>query len=361
MTQTQIRLLGLVTLAAVLVALWLMLGKTSSGPEAELRGRALLPDLSERINETATIRIEGAETSVTLIREGTTWRIEETGGYRADGSKVGNLLAGLLDATIEQVKTDNAALYERIGLGEEATRLVLLDGEDETIAALDAGKRQYSGSEFLSFVRPGDEARTYLVDSLPELRAEATGWLAETLLEIVRPRLAEVDITHRDGERMVLRRAEADAEFELVGMREDERYIGYRPAGTLATAYSTLRIDDVRPAGEIDLGEPRATATVSTFDGLSVRIKLFETGDETGDAWAALEASYSMPSGEEGPEQMPDAPADGEAEAAEIRERTEGWVFRLPSSKVGALTRRREELVEPVPAEEGAGEDGGGP
>lgn len=352
MTQKQTTILGLVTLVAVLAAVWLLLGKATDSSDASLRGRALFPDLADRLNAVATIRIAQQGIATTLERDGARWHIAEKGGYRADPAKVRELLVALLDAEIRQVKTDDPALYGRIGLGEGETRIELSDDAGESILSLAAGKRQYRRGAFLSFVRPGDRPRSYLVDSLPELKAEASTWLPDTILEIARLRLASVTVEHPEDADIVIRRDSPEGEFELADMREDEQYIGYQPAGRLATAVSTLRIEDVRPAGEVDLGAPRAVLTLETFDGLTVTMRLFETGDEMGDAWVALEADYALPAGEEGPGQMPEAPADGEAEAAEINARSEGWLFRIPSPKVGAITRKREELVEPKPAED---------
>jgi len=319
--------------------------------------------LADRLNTVATIRIEKAGIVTTLNRNGTRWTIAEKGGYPADPAKVRELLVALLDAEIRQIKTDDPALYERIGLGEGETRIELSDDAGEPILSLAAGKRQYLRGTFLSFVRPGDQPRSYLVDSLPEFKAEASTWLPDTILEIARPRIASVTVEHPEDTDIVIHRESPEGEFELADLGEDEQYIGYQPAGRLATAASTLRVDDVRPAGELDLGAPKAVLTLETFDGLTVEMRLFETGDEMGDAWLDLRAAYALPVEEEGPERMPEAPADGEAEAAQINARSEGWLFRIPSSKVGAITRKREEIVEPKPEEEDAAaqdEDTGG-
>jgi len=358
MSQRQTTILGFITLIAVLLAVWLLFGERSGHEGAKLRGRALFPELTERINSLAVIRVEGPKNTATLKRTDGDWTIAEKGGYPADPEKMRRLLSALLDSEIQQVKTRNPALYERIGLGESAVGLSLLDDAGEAIARLDVGQRQRSEGRFNSFVRPGEGERTFLVDALPEVRPEASEWLPENLLEIERTRVASVEVDHRDDGTVRVERDNAEAEFELADIREDEQYIGYQPAGRLATAYTTLRVEDVRPEGEVDLGAPRATARLETFDGLTLDLVLFDTGNETGTAWVALDAAYEMPSGEDVPEQMPDAPEDGQAEADELNERAAGWLFRLPSAKVGALTRERAEIVEPADAEEGEAESG---
>jgi len=361
MSQRQTTILGVLTLAAVLVAVWLLFGERTGHEGAELRGRALFPELGERINAVATITVEGPKNTATLERSSGDWTIAEKGGYPAASGKLRDLLSALLESEIRQRKTSNPDLYERIGLGESAVTLRLLDGEGEAVARLAAGQRQRGDDGFTTFVRKGDQDRALLVDALPEIRPEASQWLPDNLLELSRSRVKAVTVEHRDAPAVRVEREAPDGEFALADKREDEQYSGYQPAGRLATAYTTLPIADVRPEGEVDLGEPQATARLAAFDGLTLEMEIFDTGDETGAVWLGLEAAYEKPSGKEGPKEMPDAPEDGQGEADRLNERAAGWLFRIESGKAGALTRKREELVEPKQEDgEGGSQSGNG-
>ncbi len=355
MNQKQTTILGFATLIAVLAALWLMFGEDCDGND--IRGARLLPDLSDRINDLATIRIDGAYVSTTLERAETGWRIVEKAGHPADIEKVQTLLGSLLQAEIERRTTSDPARYDRIGLGEAATQLLLEDGAGERIAGLAVGKRRYTAGSFRSYVRLLPQAQTYLVNDLAELRTDASDWLPGALLELARSRVAGVDIELASGTGASLARDTDSGSFRLADLRDDETFTGQRAADRTVTAYTTLRIDDVRPAGEVtENAEPMAVATLRTYDGLTLALSLYDTGDETGDAWATLRAAYAEPDPDAMPDRVENVPPDGEAEASALNARTEDWAYRLSASAVLALMRQRDELVETQAAEAEEGE-----
>ena len=358
-SERQTTILGFVTLFAVLGAIWLLFGESPSTSVTH-RDEPLFADLAERLNAVATITIASEQNTTTLARKGGTWTIAEKGGYPADAKKVGALLGGLIDARILRETTSNPALYARIGLADKAVHLTLRDGDGATILALDTGDRTYRDRQFATYVRRDEETATYLVSGLPEVRAEASTWLPPTLLDIAQNRVARIRLSHADGETLEIVRPAPDADFTLVGLKESERLKGFRPLDPVAMVFTTMGLRNVRPAAEIANHEPLAHVHMETFDGLGIDLDLVKTGDETGDAWATLAATYTPPADEaEGPRVMPNAPEDGAAEAAEINARTRGWAFRLPSSSVISLSRHRDDLVEAKPDKQKADEQKG--
>lgn len=345
MSQKQTTILGFATLIAVLAALWMMFGEGDGGDD--MRGSRLLPDLSGRINDLATIRINGAYVSTTLERTDTGWRIAEKAGHPADMDKVQALLSSLLQAEIERRTTDDPARYARIGLGDAATELLLEDGDGARIAGLAVGKRRFNADSFRSYVRRLPEAQTWLVNDLAELRTEASDWLPASLVELARSRVARLDVDLAEGDGAVLVRDPDSGEFHLADLQEAETFSGQRAAERTVTAFTTLRIDDVRPAGEVTAdADPMAVVSLATHDGLTLRLSLYDPGDETGDALATLAADYAAPDPDAMPDRVDDVPQDGPAEAEAFNDRTQGWAYRLSASAALALMRQRGDLVE---------------
>ncbi|MFQ5347774.1 MAG: DUF4340 domain-containing protein [Rhodothalassiaceae bacterium] len=361
MSERQTTILGFLTLTAVLAAIWVLFGET--GPdEAGPRNAPLYPDLARQINEVQRITIASDLNTTTLTRKEGVWVIAEKGGYPANAQQLGRLFGALIDARIVRQTTRNPDLYERIGLGDKAVRLSLFGDAGKPLLTLHIGDRSYRDRRFETYVRRDDEAVTYVVADLPEVRAEASTWLPPTLLDIAQNRVARIRITHPDGEHLLISRPAPDADFTLAGVKESEQLKGFRPLDPIAMVFTTMGLRDVRPAAEIAGHDPLVQVHMETFDGLAIDLDLVKTGDETGDAWATLKATYTPPeSAGEGPKVMPDAPKDGAAEAAQINARTDGWAFRLPSSSVISLARHRADLVEEKPAADAAdgGADGG--
>lgn len=359
MSEKQTTILGFLTLIVVLVAVWLLFGERHAGPAEELRDSALFPGLSERVDEIAGIVIEKGEVRTALRAGEQGWTVAERAGYPADMGKIRELVSGLAGARILLAKTSNPELYGRIGLGEAATSVTLTDAAGESLAALDVGQREYRNRGFASFVLREGEARSLLVTRLPEIDAEPASWLPRQALSIPRTRIARVRIRHADGEEVAIARPTPEAEFTLDGMGEDEQLKGFRPLDPVALAFNALVMSDARPAGEI-AGRPLlAEVEAATFDGLALRVALHDPEDATGDAWATIRASWTAPDESEiEADILRDVPPDGAAEAAAIGARHEGWAVRLNSTAAANLLRRRDDLVEPVPEPEEAGEDG---
>jgi hypothetical protein len=140
-------LLALVIAAALAVAL---LVPQEMGHENGAEPGLLLPDVGERINRVDRIRIlDGGSGAVTLSRADDRWGIEEMQAYPADWGKVRQLLAGLAQASIVELKTDNPDYYDRLGVQDPVAgqpgglRVEFAAGDDQwaVIVGNEAGGR----------------------------------------------------------------------------------------------------------------------------------------------------------------------------------------------------------------------------
>ncbi|GEQ97289.1 hypothetical protein JCM17844_09260 [Iodidimonas gelatinilytica] len=347
MTQKQTSILGFLTLFAVLAALWLLFGESHDrSPQQQTH---LLPKLSAQINDVAKIEISDALNSTHLVRENGSWSIAEKSGHEANSTQLRAILRGLADAQIALVKTDNPDLYERIGLGESALHLVLKDKADKVIVALDIGRRSFENRSFMTFVRPLDGARSYLVSGLPEIRAEASNWLDPTLFSIERRRIARIDIQHNNGETLSIRRSDPRSLFAIQDLAAGTKEKDSLPTDMLANAFTEILSEDVRPADELDETELLYTAHLHSFDGFVLTLSLYDTGDETGDAWAVGEATAHIPDEEDLPDAQTALDMSPETEATRFNRQHMGWAYRLPASKAIALGKTLEDLVENAP------------
>lgn len=352
MTEKQTSILGFITLAVILLAVWALFGERHG--DSDLRGSRLLPDFAARADAVAGITLERADVATKLSRKGAIWTIAEKSGHQADSDKVRSLVAALASARIELIKTDDPELYQRIGLDDAATTLRLFDASGRETLALAIGERTYHNRAFSTYVRILPRPRSYLVTGLPEVRPEPSDWLPDMLFALSRKRLASVTVTHAEsGETLVVSRKSSADSFGLEGMAETEVEAGFMAVDQMATSFTAISSDDVRPAAEIGDFPLAASIKVASFDGLFVTIRLHDTGDQTGDAWATIEASYQEPPlPDAAPQLFADAPADGASEAADIARRTEGWAYRLPAAKVASLIKERSALVrQQAPAE----------
>ena len=350
MTQRQTTILGFVTLIAVLAAIWLAFGQRGGPAVDEGVGQPLVAGLADRVNDVAHVHLAGPDGETMLTRVNGDWQVAERDGYRADADKVREMLVALVRAERLEPKTANPDRFDRLGLdADQGVTVTLEAGGGERITTVRVGRRRFAGVNPRTFVLPDGEERTWLVSSLPSIGSGPVAWLDREVAEIARARLAGVTLTHPDGEVVRISRAgPADTNFTLEGLGEGEELTTPSAANTPATALLSVRADDVARLDAFeapDAGrEAVADARYRTFDGLTVDVTLFTAGGET---WAALTAAFDPTTATEAdaPAQMPDAPADGAQEAAELNRRWAGWAYKLPAFKADDMVRNRADLV----------------
>lgn len=386
-------LLALTVVVAVVIALL----PQHAGKEASLQVHALLPDLADRVNDIAELRIvaAGPKPVATLHRTEQAWVVEEAHGYAADWSRVRGLLAALARARVVEPKTANPEYFDRLGLrdvDDEKSRAVevrLGPGDDAPAVLIGDAASNREGQ----YVRLVGGDRALLIDRTLDVPAETRDWLDRDIVDIPETEVVEVDIDHPDGDRVVLNKTSADdADFVMQnkpeGREVQSSWTVNAPGGGLAG----LRLDDVRPAQEVAFESP-VQLRVLTADGLQIDAQL-EARDDL--HWIRLQASAHSaperepPTGDEADSAAPDADAgtgtteaDAEADtrpgtaaaadtaeqggdagggpgqpdaatrAAEINARVTGWAYAIPQYKYDVLTRHTADLLK---AEENAGE-----
>jgi len=84
----------------------------------------LLPGLADRINDVDRVEILTAGDTVvaTLSRTAADWQLEQMDGYHADWPKLQELLAGLAQAKVVEVKTDKPQYYAQLGVEDVSTQ-----------------------------------------------------------------------------------------------------------------------------------------------------------------------------------------------------------------------------------------------
>ena len=347
MTQRQTTVLGFVTLIAVLAAIWLAFGQRGGSTVDEGVGQPLVAGLAERINDVTHVHLTGPDGETMLTRVNGDWQVAERDGYRADADKVREMLVGLVRAERLEPKTANPDRFDRLGLdADQGVTVTLEAGAGERITTVRVGRRRFAGTNPRTFVLPDGEERSWLVSSLPSIGSGPVVWLDREVAEVARARLAGVTLTHPGGEVVRITRAgPADTNFTLEGLGEGEALTTPSAANAPATALLSVRADDVARLDAFeDAREAMVDARYHTFDGLTVDVALFTAGGET---WAGLTAAYDPAAATEAdaPAAMPDAPADGAQEAAELNRRWAGWAYKLPAFKVDDMVKNRVDLV----------------
>jgi hypothetical protein len=227
-------------------------------------------------------------------------------------------------------------LFARLDLDDpangKATDLKLNDRIGQTVAELIVGKRRVdrfgTGNDAVYLRKPGID-RAWLARGSLEVGGEIVDWLDRRILDIPAARIASIKVTGDDGAMLTLGRAQPAERFAVTDPPPDTKF---KPAALAepAGALAALDLADVKPAADQPTPDSGvATASFTTFDGLTIDVRVVSKDDKD---WLAITASGQ------------DA---AEAEAKAINAKVGGWSYAVTPDRAKLLRTRLADLVEP--------------
>jgi hypothetical protein len=234
-------------------------------------------------------------------------------------------------------KTERPELFARLDLDDpangNATDVKLNDRVGQTVAELIVGKRRAdrlgAGNDAV-YVRRPDGGRAWLARGSLDVSGEVVDWLDRRILDIPAARIASVQFTGTDGATFTLSRAQPSERFSVGGATPDAKFKPAALAGP-AGALAALDLADVKPAAEQPIPESGVdTASFTTFDGLTIDVRVFTKEDKD---WVGITASGNDVT---------------EAEAKGINAKVGGWSYAVTQDRGKLLHTRLADLVEPA-------------
>jgi len=315
-------------------------------------GGPLFPDLPDRGGEVAEVVVERGDTSVRLVRSGssdTGWALGAEDGYPVEVVAIRELLTTLSGMETIEPKTRLESRYELLDLDDpkrpdgRAKRVTLRDASGNSIADLIVGKTRYGvlgPARNATYVRKPDDPQTWLASGQINAQTRVADWVDSTIYAIEADQLSRVTIRHPDGETVVLqRKAGSDsAGFELADLPDGATLKKNASIDFAATSLAELSLEDVRKAPPGSAGETATEIAIEAKTGLELVIRLLAESKDGGagegdanDYWVTVAAA-----------------GDGEAqkEAEAINHRVAGWQYRIARHKGEALSKRLSDFVE---------------
>lgn len=327
--------------AATLVLVVLAIGALATSDRGVSRaapGERAFPSLAAKLGDVASVTVLHNGSNMTFIRDGDSWLVAEKGNYPANAGKISQIVRAIADLTLVEPKTQKADFYPRLEVEDpgkgKSTLVSVKDKSNGPIAELIVGKRRYdrlgAGNDGVYLRKPGD-TRAWLARGSLEFTGDPSSWLDRRILDIPEKQISKVTLTHADGSKLVIGRSAPDAKFAVEDAPADAKFKSETTTSGPATALETLDLDDVKPAVELPVPDKDLeTASFTTFDGLTVDVRLFER-DKTN--WIAVSAAGS---------------GTAAAEAKKIDEKVSHWTYAISSYKANLLRTKLAELLEPA-------------
>lgn len=337
MQSRSLTLLASATAALVAIAI-AVLASGDRGVSRAAPGQSAFPALAAKLGDVASVTVSRNGTTMTFIRDGDSWLVAEKGNYPANAAKLSQIVRAMADLTLVEPKTQNPDLYPRLevedpGRGKSAL-VAVKDKSGGDLAQAIVGKQRYdrlgAGNDGVYLRKPG-EAQSWLARGTLDPSGDPASWLDRQVIDISEKKIAKVTLTQPDGSKLVISRAAPDASFAVEDAPADAKFKSESTTSGPATALETLDLDDVKPAGELPVADKEVvTASFTTFDGLTVDLRLMERDKSN---WIAISATGS---------------GSAEADAKKIDDRVSHWTYAIPAYKANLLKTKLADLLEPA-------------
>jgi Domain of unknown function (DUF4340) len=322
-------------------------------------GKLVLPALAKSINDVHAITIARQKGSLTVSRDKDGWHVKERGGYRADPSKVKEILVGLSGMKVLEPKTSRPDLYDRLDLRDlsnkdSAAQLVTVVGADnKTLAKLLIGKSERGrfGPGTVYYRKPG-EKRAWKASGDLNIDHDPADWIAKDLVDIRKTRVRRFVVTAKGGETVTIERPKPGAALELKTTPLPEGMVAKTDGSisAIANVLDKLSLDDVREASKIDwAGKTVSTAELRTYDGVVITAKVAEVKKD--EVWVRFDVAYDaagiiVPKGKVHEKMEIKTAEAAKKEVAQLTARFKGWAFKLPATTLSNLQLRLKDVTE---------------
>ncbi|GJM08494.1 MAG: hypothetical protein DHS20C11_07700 [Lysobacteraceae bacterium] len=346
-------LAGALAVAAVAV----MLLDKQSGPSISEK-TALIPGLERDINNVAAISVETSDESIRVERTAEGWVVASRDNYPADLSKARELLVKLAEAKLLEAKTSKPENYAQLGVqsvdADDADNLAIaLDGVDSGTIII--GKTATRGGPG-TYVRRSDESQSWLASGRITPPKTALDWMQRDVINVASADLSRVEVRPVDGTAYTLIKPSKEAfNFEVEPIPEGRELSAPSAGNGVAGILASIRFDDVR--GAVDGAVAAGSMVFYSHHGMQVQLDISTLDDSK---WVAFSADYIAPekAGDDDQnveEVAADEPTeqDVKAEVDRINASLAGWYYQLPSYKAGNLLKPLEDLLAPLPEEQG--------
>jgi len=373
-------ILGIITVALIGTAILMSQQKETVLPQT---GQPVFPGLMSKINEVSELVVNVQSETMTIVRDGESWKVKEKDNYPANMGKIREVLIGLGELKILEAKTKKPELYEKLGLenveaeGSISTGVTLKDSAGTTLAEVIIGKqRPFKGnpSQDEVYVRKVGDPETWLAIGKLSIEKNLSEWLDKDFLEVEPKRVRRVRITHPDNTTLVLEKENPDdLDFKVTNLLEGEEIQSQFSVNHIVSTVTSLSLDDVQPNSEISFeDESVVTATFETFDGLEGTVKLFrkdeknyvkvsavfnadliwksepEEDSETetqaegeGDQGQDIEKEETVKL--ETPKIKPEAEVKAEIKA--LNKKVKEWIYIIPKFRADTILKKPEDLI----------------
>ena len=247
----------------------------------------LLPELSAARDDITKIKLSQGESSLEFVFDSDSeeWLLPSRNLYPADRNMVSKLLYSLTTSTLEERKTGLRSMYHTLGLDEKsAMNIQLHDKDNNIISDLFIGKKRQIGRGV--YARLQGDRQTWVVSDIDIIGNSPNEWLNKNIYSIDSRRIRSIFIERTGHDSIALIRTSTNHDnFSLVNIPTDALISSQSNINDYANGFRKILITDVFSINDQMYqtkisDDPDIKVRVQTFDGLEIRLSMYQSGDE---------------------------------------------------------------------------------
>ncbi|MEP4380842.1 MAG: DUF4340 domain-containing protein [Alphaproteobacteria bacterium] len=338
--------LGWLVLTAATVVLTIVVGLGRETASFDLIKREpVFAKLREAPESATRIEIDSRFGAFTMEQSGEGWVTPDRNDYLIDEGDVRRLIVGLSDMRYVERKTSNPERFYRLEVQDIDTELSdsvhvkVQNAQGEVLAETIVGRpsaRFFEGRASGTYIREPGTNNVWLVSGVTNVQTRLIPWLQRKIVAIPANQVARISLGTGDDAYELSRGAPSDEGFTISGAPEG-RELDDEKATSVSRALASLELEDVRLRTELALPDDAATASMSTFAGLTVNVRLAELDRKK---WATFDAAYTGDPADES-----EAAVAARTAVEEINVRVGKWVYWIPSATFENLTRSLDDIL----------------
>ncbi len=334
-----------VTAVTVVLAVFVVLDRPTATFDPVDR-EPVFPGLRSNPDAVAKLEVKSRFGSFSMVRADGRWSTPDRFDYPIDENDVRRLIVSLSDMRYIERKTSRPDRFARLevedieGINSESAYVRIADAKDKVLAEAIIGRpsaRFIDGSSSGTYIREPGTNTVWLVSGVANVQTRLIPWLERSIVSVPANTVARIELGGSDGT-VVLSRESPDSEDFVLAEAPEDRALNDRKVATISRSLASVDLEDVKPRSELALPDDAYTATVTTFDGVAVTVRLAKIDDK---AWGIFAATFTGD-----PSDQSEAATAARATVAEINQRVGDWAYWLPSATFDNLTATLEDILE---------------
>ncbi len=336
----------ILTLAAVAAAAVVLLtgpetGKVGGG------GEPAFPRLLAAGDSASDITLASGKGTVHLVRGADgAWSLPDKGGFPADPADVRLLLVNAAKLTLAERKTDNPDRLAKLWLEDPSgpksasARMTVTAGDGTVLADAIIGRvtsdlvGQQEGGTYLRYP---DQTQAWLAAGKLNVSPDPMDYVNRGVVSLPSDTVRRVVVTRADGQVILAERAKGDPALVVKTGLAEGQVADPKVMARLAGLLDGITFNDVAKADAKTFPSDAVHVTVTSFDGIEVRLDLAIIDDEP---WARVSAALAE-------EHSDDAERlKGTQDFIDkLAAKTAGWAYQISQSAYDRLAPTPESLV----------------